>query len=107
MKNIPSPYDQNYLPVQHTEQTSTTTPDVPDGKSPQISTGTSKDGGPPIPSKYSNQYPTLPNLDNYEVGGNEQQYPQPTYPGQKEYQRQGVPYGSTHQPSETTQLINQ
>ena len=112
VKNIPSPYDESYLPIQQPDHTSTNSfksddePSISNGKSPHNSTTAppTNNGAPPA---YSNQYPTLPDLDDYEVGGNEQQYPQATYPGQNEYQHRGQPYSTERQPDETSRLINQ
>lgn len=107
MKNIPSPYDESFLPAQqpdHTTTTSESRPNKSKGQAPHSSTAPPTKNGAPPPTVYPNQYPTLPNIDDYEIGGNEQQYPRATYPGQNEYQHRGEPY---RQSDETTRLINQ
>lgn len=44
------------------------------------------------------QYPSLPNVGNYQppragdTTSSQQQYPQPTYPGQQQYQQAGLVY---------------
>lgn len=65
------------------------------------------------------QYPSLPNIGNYQpptpgqqpagedlTFGEPQNYPQPTYPGQSQYQQRGEVYPH-HQANEHSRLLNQ
>ncbi len=62
---------------------------------------------PSSPSKSESnvQYPSLPNVGDYQTPGT-QNYPQPTYPGQSQYQQRGEVYPH-QQPNERSRLLNQ
>ena len=109
VRNIPSPYDNSYIPPKPPKSPTATSTFNPNDKlvPPPVTT----------PTQYESQYPTLPTLEDVEGRLNngqqqnptstypgQQQYPAPTYPGQNEYQKRGVPYNSSA--NETTKLLN-
>lgn len=59
--------------------------------------------GTTMPASNDKYPPSLPNVGNYQAPSPGNQYGQPTYPGQKQYQERGEVYP---QPNERSKLLN-